>query len=73
MEADTIVTFKGRLDEYMNRMGMEGYGFLEGSGVLVRPGSMVGAGLEGRRARSCAVIFFVLCCSKTTVLCIEWK
>ena len=26
MEADTLVTFKGRLDKYMNRMGIEGYG-----------------------------------------------
>ena len=26
VEADTIVSFKGRLDKYMNRMGMEGYG-----------------------------------------------
>ena len=29
-------------------------------GVLVKSGSMVGAGLEGRRACSSAVIFFVL-------------
>ena len=26
VEANTIVTFKGCLDKYMNRMGMEGYG-----------------------------------------------
>ena len=26
MEADTIVSFKGCLDKYMNRMGIEGYG-----------------------------------------------
>ena len=25
-EADTVVTFKGRLDKYMNEMGIEGYG-----------------------------------------------
>ena len=60
VEADTIVTFKWCLDKYMNRMGIEGWS-LEGSGVLVHMDSMVGAGLEGRRACSCAVIFFVLC------------
>ena len=26
VEADTIETFKRRLDKYMNRMGIEGYG-----------------------------------------------
>ena len=26
VEVDTVVTFKGRLDKYMNRMGVEGYG-----------------------------------------------
>ena len=26
VEADTAVTFKGRFDKYMNRMGIEGYG-----------------------------------------------
>ena len=26
VEADTVVTFKGRLDKYMNKMGIEGYG-----------------------------------------------
>ena len=26
VEAGTIAAFKGHLDEYMNRMGMEGYG-----------------------------------------------
>ena len=26
VEADTIVTFRGRLDKYMNNMGIEGYG-----------------------------------------------
>ena len=26
VEADTVVTFKGRLDKYMNEMGIEGYG-----------------------------------------------
>ena len=31
-EADTIVTFKGRLDKYMNRMGIEGYGPRKGRG-----------------------------------------
>ena len=25
VEADTIVTFKGRFDKYRNRMGIEGY------------------------------------------------
>ena len=30
VEADTIVTFKGHLDKYMNRMGIEGYGPREG-------------------------------------------
>ena len=25
VEADMIVTLKGRLDKYMNRMGIEGY------------------------------------------------
>jgi len=25
VEADAIETFKGRLDKYMNRMGIEGY------------------------------------------------
>ena len=24
--ADTVVTFKGHLDKYMNEMGIEGYG-----------------------------------------------
>ena len=24
--ADTVLTFKGHLDKYMNRRGMEGYG-----------------------------------------------
>ena len=60
VEADTIVTFKGRLDKYMNRMGIEGYGRRKGRGFLVQSGSMVSAGLESRRACSCAVIFFVL-------------
>ena len=26
VEADTVVSFKGHLDKYMNRMGIEGYG-----------------------------------------------
>ena len=26
MEADMIMSFKGRLDKYMNKMGKEGYG-----------------------------------------------
>ena len=26
VEADTVVSFKGRLDKYMNRMGIEGKG-----------------------------------------------
>ena len=26
VEADTVVTFKGSLDKYMNEMGIEGYG-----------------------------------------------
>jgi len=33
VEADTIVTFKGHLDKYMNRMGIEGYGPRKGRGV----------------------------------------
>ena len=32
VEADMIVTFKGRLDKYMNRMGIEGYGPWKGRG-----------------------------------------
>ena len=32
VEAETIVTFKGRLDKYMNRMGIEGYGPRKGRG-----------------------------------------
>jgi len=32
VEADAIVTFKGRLDKYMNRMGIEGYGPQKGGG-----------------------------------------
>jgi len=32
VEADTIVTFKGSLDKYLNRMGIEGYGLLKGRG-----------------------------------------
>ena len=32
VEADTIVTFKGRLDKYMKRMGIEGYGPWKGRG-----------------------------------------
>jgi len=32
VEADTTVTFKGRLDKYMDRMGIEGYGLREGRG-----------------------------------------
>ena len=32
VEADTVVTFKGRLDKYMNRMGIEGYGPRKGRG-----------------------------------------
>ena len=58
MEADTVVSFKGCLDKYMNRMGIGGYG--PWKLVLVHSGNMVGAGLEGQRACSCAVIFFVL-------------
>jgi len=30
VEADAIVTFKGRLDKYMNMKGMEGYGLRKG-------------------------------------------
>ena len=33
VEADTIVSFKGRLDKYMNRMGIEGYGPRMGWGL----------------------------------------
>jgi len=46
VEAGTIVTFKGRLDKHMDRMGIEGYGPRR-ERVLVQTGSMIGAGLEG--------------------------
>ena len=36
VEADTIVTFKGHLDKYMNRMGIEGYGPRKSRGFLFR-------------------------------------
>jgi len=32
VEADTIVTFRGRFDKYMNGMGIEGYGPQKGRG-----------------------------------------
>jgi len=32
VEADTIVTFKGRLVKYMNRMGIAGYGLRKDGG-----------------------------------------
>ena len=32
VEADTVVTFKGRLDKYMNRMRIEGYDLRKGRG-----------------------------------------
>ena len=32
VEADTIVSFKGCFDKYMNRMGIEGYGSRKGRG-----------------------------------------
>ena len=32
VEADTIVSFKGRQDKYMNGMGIEGYGPRKGRG-----------------------------------------
>ena len=32
VEADMIVSFKGRLDKYMNRMGMEEYDPRKGRG-----------------------------------------
>ena len=32
VEADMIVTFKRRLDKYMKRLGMEGYGPRKGRG-----------------------------------------
>ena len=32
VETDTIVSFKGRLDKYMNRMGIEGYDPRKGRG-----------------------------------------
>ena len=32
MDVDTVVTFKGRLDKYMNRMGRERYGPQKGRG-----------------------------------------
>ena len=38
VEADTIVSFKGHLDIYMNRMGIEGYGPLERVGGFSSPG-----------------------------------
>ena len=49
----------GHLDKYMSRVGIEGYGPWKDGGILVQSGSMVNAGLEGQRACSCAVIFFV--------------
>jgi len=62
VEADTMVTFKGRLDKYMNRMGIEGYGPREGERVLIQTGAAWSVqAWRGRRACSCAVIFFVLC------------
>jgi len=60
VEGDTTVTFKSRLDKYMNRMGTERYCLLNVRGFLIQTSSMVGAGLVGRRASSCAVIFFFL-------------
>ena len=35
VETDTVVTFKGRLDKYMNRMGIEGYGPRKGKGFYL--------------------------------------
>ena len=32
VEADAIVTFKGSMDKYMNRMGIKGYGAWKGRG-----------------------------------------
>ena len=32
VEADMIVSFKGRLDKYMKRLGIEGYGPRKGRG-----------------------------------------
>jgi len=32
VEADMVVSFKGRLDKYMNRMGIEGYSSRKGRG-----------------------------------------
>ena len=32
VEVDMMVTFKGRLDKYMNKMGIEGYGPRKGRG-----------------------------------------
>jgi len=32
VEEDTMVTFKGRLDKYMNSMGIEGYGLRKDRG-----------------------------------------
>ena len=32
VEAYTVMAFKGRLDKYMNRMGIEGYGPRKGRG-----------------------------------------
>ena len=32
VEADTVVSFKGHLDKYMNRLGIEGYGPRKGRG-----------------------------------------
>ena len=60
VEADTMVSFKGQLDKYMNRLGMEGYSPRKGRGF-----SSVGqhgrCRLGGPKGCSCAVIFFVLC------------
>jgi len=36
VEADAIETFKGRLDKYMKRMGVEGYGPRKGKGFYFR-------------------------------------
>ena len=35
VEADTVVTFKGHLDKYMNEMGIEGYGPRKRRGFLL--------------------------------------
>ena len=62
VEAGTLATFNWYLDGYMNREGIEGYGLSKGTRFFFQfsEGVMIGMGLEGRRACTCAVLFFVL-------------